>query len=428
MRATVQKFFPIVVVGGGAGGLELVTALARAGRRDVLLLDCNACHVWKPRLHEMAAGLGAADVDEISYATVAEHWGFSFRQGALSDVSPQDRTITVGAVRNADGAVIVPEFKVNYDALVLALGGVTPDLGVDGVHEHSLMLDDGKDAEEMFVRLSRGLLAKSLMGDASAFEVVIAGSGSTGVELASHLIESRQCNTIAPRADLPEIRVTMLEATDEIMPGLSDEVRRGIRERLEKQGVQIETRQLVSRVTECAVETDDGASFPSDLTAWTTGTVGPRIAEDIAALDTNEKRQWVVKPTLQTFASDAIFALGDCAAIKDDPAPPTAQAASEQAAHLARYLPRWLFEGQTPAPFEFRNKGTVLSLGDGGSVAKVRTRFTNDFMIGDRFARAAYRGLYRQHQFHVLGPVKGTQDWLADILQRGVGPRLKVFG
>lgn len=402
MSAARLRTHSIVIVGGGAGGLELATALARGQGRDVLLVDRHACHVWKPRLHEVAAGHGPGQVDEISYATLAEQWGFAFRQGELLDVLPDARMVRLAPVCDEDGHEIAPAESIGFQALVLAVGGVTPDLGVEGVAEHAFRLDDLVDAGRIFKTLSRGLLARVARGDSAAFDVVIAGSGATGVELASHLVEGHQCNTVAPRRDLPEVRVTMLEAMDGIMPGMADDVRANIRQRLEGQGVRIVTAAQVSRVTPGAVETEDGATHASDLTVWTTGTVGPEIASRIGALPTNDKRQWLVRRSLQSKASEAVFALGDCAVIEESPAPPTAQAASEQAAHLSRTIPAWL-GGAAPEPFEYRNRGTVLSLAEGGSVAKFKTGFSDDLMINGRLARAAYRGLYRQHQFRILG-------------------------
>lgn len=154
--------------------------------------------------------------------------------------------------------------------------------------------------------------------------------------------------------------------------------------------------------------------------------MGPPVADRIKALEINKKRQWKVRPTLQTTASDAIFAMGDCAYIEDDPAPPTAQAASEQAEHLAAELPRYL-RGETPVDFTFEDKGTLLSLGEAGSVGEVRGLFGSDIQVRGRLARAAYRGLQRQHQFILLGPGKGTAELVSDVFGRTVGPSLKVY-
>jgi len=420
-------FFSVVIVGGGAGGLELAAGLAKDGCKDILLIDRNTSHIWKPRLHEMAAGLGVGELDTLSYAGVAEKWGFAYQQGELHSVSPDDKTVTLAAIRQQDGEVVVPERQIAYQSLVLAIGGSVPDFGTEGVVEHAFRLIDGTDAARLFLRFSQGLLARSLLGAGRPFDIVVVGSGATGVELAAHLKQDHLCAALAPRSALPDIRVTIIEAAEQILSGVPDDVRQDVRGRLEDIGIRIETGKQVSKITPEEVQTKDGARYPSDLTVWTTGTVGPPVAKQIGSLETNEKGQWLVKPTLQTTAFDAIFALGDCCALTDDPAPTTAQAASEQAGHLIANLPKWL-AGDPVAPFEFQNKGTLLSLGAGGSIAKLKKGFGDDILINGRLARAAYQGLYRQHQYHILGLVKGTEEIVADLFDRAIGPQLKVFG
>lgn len=423
----------VVIVGGGAGGLELAVRLAKDAPDDVLLVDHGETHVWKPRIHELAAGLRRGHVDELDYAGLAEHWGFAFARGELCDVDPATQTITLAAIRdghsnghdNDDGAPLVPERKIGYCALVLALGGVTPDMGVDGVLEHALLLDGETDAEAISERFSAGLLARSLPGDEQPLNVVIVGSGATGVELGAHLATDAVCAALAPRRAQPHVQITIVEAADTFMPGMDEQVQQAIATRLEKADVVIKTGQQVSKVTADAIETGDGQHFAADLTIWATGRVGPPVAGDIDALSTNKKRQWRVRRTLQSVDSDAIFAIGDCAYVDDDPAPPTAQAASEQAEHLAAELPRYL-AGEQPANFAFEDKGTLLSLGEAGSVGEVRGLFGDDVQVRGRLSRAAYRGLQRQHQFILLGAAKGTAELISDVFGRTVGPRLKV--
>lgn len=421
-----ESIRPIVIVGGGAGGAELAVQLAKAGHANVRLIDRNETHVWKPRIHELAAGLRRGHVDELGYAGLAERWGFAFERGTLHDIHPADQTITLAAARNDDGDTLVPERRLAYRALVLALGGVTPDLGVDGVLEHALMLDSAKDAEIIAQRFSALMLAHARGVENRPCDIVIVGSGATGVELAAHLATDARSTALAPQQALPEIRITIVEAAETFMPGMDEAVRRAIGDRLNKAGVTIETGQQISAVTENAVKTDAGESFIADMTIWATGRVGPPVADDIDALSTNKKRQWRVRRTLQSLDSEAVFALGDCSYIDDDPAPPTAQAASEQAAHLAEQLPRYL-AGDTPEPFMFKDKGTLLSLGGAGSVGAVRGWFSNDIQVRGRLARAAYRGLQRQHQLLLLGRLYGSIEILGDLLGQASSPRMKVY-
>ncbi|GAB3682108.1 NAD(P)/FAD-dependent oxidoreductase [Salinisphaera aquimarina] len=417
---------PIIIVGGGAGGAELAVKLAADGQAGVRLIDREATHVWKPRIHELAAGLRRGHVDELGYAGLAQRWGFAFERGTLADIDADANTIRLAAERDDDGQTLVPERSVAYRALVLALGGVTPDLGVDGVLEHAFMLDSARDAEVISERFSARLLAHARGVEDRAFDIVIVGTGATGVELAAHLATDARSTTLTPPAALPDIRITLVEAADTFMPGMNDKVRQSIGERLKKAGVRIETGQQIGKVSADAVETEEGARFTADMTIWATGRVGPPVAGDIQALSTNKKRQWRVRKTLQSLDSDAVFALGDCSYIDDEPAPPTAQAASEQAAHLAKQLPRYL-AGETLEPFSFTDQGTLLSLGEAGSVGAVRGWFSDDIQVRGRLARTAYRGLQRQHQLRLLGRFRGSIEILGDVLGEAAGPDMKVY-
>lgn len=414
-----------VIVGGGAGGLELAVRLATGGERNVLLIDRSTTHVWKPRLHEMAVGMQDGQLGELDYAGLAARWGFAYERGTLSDIDPDQNTLTLAAEDGDDGRAPLNERRIGYQALVLAVGGVTPDMGTPGVLEHAVLLDRQEDARTLFRRFSSGLLARSLTGDDAPWQVVIVGSGQTGVELAAHLASDAFCADLAPASALPAVRVTILEATDTFMSGVNDKVREAVYTKLRKAEVEIHTGRMVSEVSEEAVDTDDGSRFPADLTIWAAGRVGPAVAEDIAGLACNKKRQWLVRPTLQTTHNDAVFALGDCAYLEESPTPPTAQAASEQARHLAAELPRYL-AGQPPASFRYQDHGTVLSLGAAGSLGKVRGWFSDDVQVRGRLARATYRGLQRQHQFLLVGPKSGMAAMAGDLF-RTAGPRLKVY-
>ncbi|MBN8414386.1 NAD(P)/FAD-dependent oxidoreductase [Halomonas cupida] len=415
----------IVIVGGGAGGLELAIRLAKAGHKDVLLMDRDATHVWKPRLHELAAGFTRASVDELDYAGLAQQWGFRFEQGELADVDAGHKRFTLAPWKDDNGRVLVAERQLSYDALVLALGGVTPDMGVDGVLDNAFLLDSERDAERLYRHFSAGLLARRSQGCSDPYHVAIVGTGATGVELAGLLATEARASSMAPKEIQPEVKVTLLEATDTFMPGMDDEVRHVVQARLQEAGVDIHTAQQVNAVSAQRVTTEGGQSFPADMTIWAAGRVGPSLASRMKGLAVNDKRQWIVRPSLQAMDNDAVFALGDCSWIEESPAPPTAQAASEQAEHLARELPRYL-AGDDPVPFRYEDKGTLLSLGEAGSVGTLRGVFADDITLRGRLARAAYQGLQRQHQFLLLGPWKGAAEAVSDAFGRSVGPRLKV--
>lgn len=126
----------IVIVGGGAGGLELATKLGRKlgrkGRAEVLLIDKNHTHLWKPLLHEVATGTLDYEMDAVSYRAHGHSHGFRFRIGTLQGINRDQKTVQLGPLLDETGEQILPERSESYDILVLAIGSVSNDFGVTG--------------------------------------------------------------------------------------------------------------------------------------------------------------------------------------------------------------------------------------------------------------------------------------------------------
>ena len=147
----------IVVVGGGAGGLPLATALgdklARRGLAEVTLVDRAETHVWKPLLHEVAAGRMNAAQHDVDYLAVGYWHHFRFRQGAVDGLNRGRREVSVQAVDDDDGRQILPPRTLPYDTLVFCVGSTTNDFGIPGVATHAISLDTPLDAERFHRRL-----------------------------------------------------------------------------------------------------------------------------------------------------------------------------------------------------------------------------------------------------------------------------------
>ena len=185
----------IVVVGGGAGGLELVTRLGRALGRDqfdVILVERNSTHIWKPLLHEVAAGSLDANLDEVGYRSHGHRWRYRFHYGSLETIDRENRFVVVAAVRDDDGAELIARHRIRYDYLVIAVGSVANDFGTPGVAENCLFLENRNQADRFRLKLLNHCLgvsrAMSANSSAEAFvDIAIVGGGATGVELAAEL-------------------------------------------------------------------------------------------------------------------------------------------------------------------------------------------------------------------------------------------------
>lgn len=419
----------IVILGGGSGGLELASALAPRSDLAVTLVDRVGSHLWKPRLHEFAAGTVNSTLSEISFYMLAKMRGFRFEQGSVESIDRAARRVRLGALAGPDGTDFADARDVPYDSCVVALGGRTADFGTKGVAEHAIRLDAKIDADAFRERFVSLMIHARETGEAA--RIVIVGSGATGTELAAHLRLAERA--FFDREGEPQdklLDITILEAAPEIMPGSDKDLRRGILQRLAALDVAVVTNAKISAVERDVVRSDTG-HWPADITVWAAGLIGLPVLERLADFELDNKGRIQVDQRLRTTVDEAVYALGDAASLvlpgTERPLPPTAQVASQQAAYLADALPRSI-AGSPVQPFRFKDKGKLVSLGNAGTVGLVGLGRKDDFFIDGKFAKAAYNALQRQHQWAVLGPLRGSVAILADVISPTKGPALKLHG
>lgn len=429
----------IVVVGGGAGGLELARRLgAKFGRRahDIVLVDRNRTHVWKPLLHEVAAGSLDANLDEVGYGAHGARWGYRYFNGALERIDREARQIVTAPMLDADGEEIIGRHRIRYDYLVLAMGAVSNDFGVPGVREHALFLEDRPQADAFRLRLLNHCLRASLARQTGKgrddVRVAIVGGGATGVELAAELHNAaRGLRTYGLEVFEPDqLRVTLLEAGPRILPALDEELAKTATEELTALGVEVRTGAQVSEVRKGEVRTADGAAAEADLIVWAAGVKVPDEVRQMSDLELNRLNQFVVTDTLQTTRDPAIFAIGDCAACTPAgakaPVPPRAQAAHQMASCVFSNLMR-LQKGKPLRPFVYRDRGSLISLSRFAAVGALMGNLVGGRMaIEGRLARAAYRSLYRMHLIAIHGWPRGLALIALGQVNHIVRPRLKL--
>jgi NADH dehydrogenase len=418
----------IVVVGGGAGGLELVTRLGASlgrGSCDIFLVDSRGTHIWKPLLHE------------VGYGSHAFRWGYRFFEGTLESIDRAASEIVIAPIRDENGAEIVSRHRIQYDYLVLAVGSVSNDFRTPGVREHCIFLDDREQAD----RFRRKLLNQCLRvarimnanpsGDARV-NVVIVGGGATGVELAAELYSS----ATALRAyglesfDKSRLKITLIEAGPRILPALPDGLAASAQAELEDLGVRVLTGMPVVEVTETAIRTRDGETIPADLKVWAAGVKGQDFLKEIGGLETNGGNQLIVRPTLQTTRDDRIFAIGDCCAFVPPgqvrPVPPRAQAAHQMAQTAYRNL-KSLIRGSPLEPFVYKDRGSLVSLARFGTVGSLMGNLVGGRLaIEGRLARLVYLSLYRMHLIAIHGWLKGVLLIVVGHVNQIIRPKLKL--
>jgi NADH dehydrogenase len=430
----------IVVVGGGAGGLELVTTLGkklgRKGKAAITLVDRSRTHIWKPLLHEIAAGSMDIDDHELEYMAQS-HWnGFKFRYGEMIGLNRSNRQVTLAATYDEEGREITPQRALVYDILVIAVGSVSNDFGTPGVREHAIMLDTKEQAE----RFNRRLLNACVRAQAQEgpvrpgqLHVTIIGAGATGTELSAELhrtargIAAFGLEKIDPEKD---IKITLIEAAPRIVPALPERISQATSDILTKLNVDIRTNARVTRVREDGVELQSGDFIPSELVVWAAGVKGPAILKELDGLEVSRYDTLVVKPTLQTTRDDNIFAIGDCCYLvpegEEHPIPPRAQAAHQMASHVVRQIRRRM-AGDPLEAFKYRDFGSLVSLGEYSTVGSLMGFVTGRKMIIEGlFAKMMYRSLYKMHQWALYGFWKTFLDTLSRLLTRRTEPHVKL--
>lgn len=427
----------IVIVGGGAGGLELATSLGRKlgkrGQASITLVDCNLTHIWKPLLHEVAAGSLNSSEDELNYVAQGKWNHFEFQLGRMGGLDRQRKVILLDPMLDDDGKVLVPARELRYDTLVIAVGSTTNDFGTQGAQEHCLFLDSRAQAERFHkLLLSQYLHAHaSPQADDQHINVAIIGAGATGVELSAELHHAaRMLAAYGLKGIRPEnLNLTLVEAGPRVLPALPDRIALPVHKELEKLGVSIVTGSPVSKVTEEGLHTSDGKFIPASLKVWAAGVRAPRFLREINGLETNRIDQLVVHQTLQTTRDDNIFAFGDCAACPMDEegktVPPRAQAAHQQASLLVKNLRRRL-EGQPMLEYKYRDYGSLISLSSFTAVGNLMGNLTGDVMIEGRMARWFYVSLYRMHQMALYGYFRTALLMISSRIGRSTEPRLKL--
>ena len=419
------------MVGGGAGGLELATQLGdregRRGRARVSLVDRSRTHLWKPLLHEVAAGSMDIHKDQLDFLAQARWHGFTFVLGPLAGLERNKCRIVVGPVNDDEGRVILPERHIHYDRLVIAIGSESNDFGTPGVRDHAFTIDNAWQAHLFHRRLVNACFHANFADDGRAIHIAIVGAGATGVELAAELH-----NTIRVLAAYglenfhPErqIRISLLEAGPRILQGLPDHIAEDTANVLRDLGVDVFTSERVVEVTERAVRTATGRSVEADFTVWAAGIKCAEVLKDLDGLESNRINQLVVRPTLQTTRDDLVYAIGDCAACpwtEGRLVPPRAQAAHQQAMHLVHSILK------KPYPYRYRDFGSLVSLGHYETIGQLMGFVASEkFRVEGFLAKAFYISLYRQHLWALHGFWRMALDTLARLIRRQVEPKVKL--
>jgi NADH dehydrogenase len=427
----------IVVVGGGAGGLELACKLGRKlGPSKVMLVDSRLYHIWKPSLHEVAAGTLDIHQEGLSYQMLAHDNGFTFVYGALVGLDAAGQRLRVGAVTTAAQEEVLPARSIEFASLVIAVGSTSNYFGVPGAPEYTISLNATEDAERFRLKLLR-LLAiadqEKSEGREAAIDIVIIGGGATGVELAAELREASGVYAsygFAHLEALRDVHITLLEGAPRILAPLPERVSGAALALLKQRAITVVTDCKVSAIEPGRVLDAGANAYRADLCVWAAGIRAPEFLSTLD-LPTNRAGQLEVDAWLRVKGSGNIYALGDCAACVDrngKPVPPRAQAAHQQAEFLRQ---AFLLQAAGKPPqqqgYAYTDYGSLVSFGSGTSVGSLMGALRGfSWFVEGFFARMMYLSLHLLHHRAVLGTVRTGVLAVARFLIRRTTPLVKL--
>jgi len=355
----------VVVVGAGFGGLRVARGL-RGSELDVIILDQNNYHTFVPLLYQVAtAGL---EPEAIAHPVrrIVTGPNVRFRLACVTGVDLEQRRI------------ITDTGDFPYDYLVLAAGSVTNFFGLESVARYAATLRELDDAETVRDRVLAAFEAAAAE-EAPArrralMTTIIVGGGPTGIELAGALAELRR--HVLPHdfsdLDISQARILLLEASDRLLEAMPQRMQRKAFEKLRQMGVEV---QLGARVTDAdqkGVTLADGERIEAGAVVWVAGLRASPLAQALDA-PLGAAGRVVVSRSLNLPDHPEVYVIGDMAHAgggENPPHPMLAPVAIQQGDLVAENILRET-EGKKPLRFEYKDPGTMVTIGRASAVARV---------------------------------------------------------
>ena len=418
----------VLVLGGGFAGVETARHLERLTRRrddvEVWLVSRENFSLFTPLLPEVCSGM-----IEARHCVTALR--AQLRRPSSWAVTGEVEAIDLDAkqvsVIGGDG----DPHRLNYDTLVLALGGETATFGIKGIREWAVGMKTLADAfalrNRVIEMLERADLETDTAERAAQLTFVVGGAGFSGVETAGEIEDFVRGvrRRYYPKIGQDEIRAHLIELKERVLPEMLPDMGEYAARTLQRRGFTIHLGTPIREVRENGVVVGDGEFIGTRTVIWTGGVEPSQVVRD-SGIEVDRAGRAVVKPTMETSRS-GVWAIGDCARIPNvesdgDYHAPTAQNAVREAKRLARNIVASI-DGRAQAvePFRYRTIGTLASIGHHTGVGVV-------FGIRVRgwIAWFMWRGYYWSRVPGIGGKARVGLDWLLTALFGTDPVQLKV--
>ena len=361
----------VVIIGGGFGGLAAAKALKRADV-DVTLIDRRNHHLFQPLLYQVATGaLSPANIAVPLRQILSRQANVRVLLAEVQSIDLEGHTVT------ASGQ------SIPYDHLIVAAGSRNYWFGHEEWRNHAPGLKNVAEATRMRGHILRvfedaELQPERLLRNPGHLTFAIVGAGPTGVEMAGAISELAR-DTL--RHDFRRInpaaaKVVLIEAAGQLLPSYPEKLAQKAQAELERHGVEVRTGTLVTDVdaTSVTVQTPDGRSeqIHAGTILWAAGVRAAGLAQTLAAaagIETDRGGRIPVGSDL-AIPGQPVYVVGDMAAVVGPggrPLPGLAPVAIQQGEHAARSILAAV-EGETVAPFRYRDRGSMATVGRGFAV------------------------------------------------------------
>ena len=421
----------VVVVGGGFGGLEAVRALARGGAQ-ITLIDRHNYFLFQPLNYQVATGgLAPGDI-AVPLRHIVRRWSnVRVLLGQVGQLNLADRQVRIERTPSGQQPV-----TLDYDALIVAAGSDYSYFGHEEWRSQALEVKTLDSALEVRGRILRAFEAAEERPEDQErwLTFVVVGAGPTGVEMAGQVAElARQTLKGEFREiDPASTRVLLVEMGDRVLAGFPSELSQKAERSLQRLGVTVLLRHRMVDVRADAVELEvpgeERQTISTATVVWAAGVAGSPLARQLASgsgaeLDPNGRV--TVEPDLSLPGHPEVLALGDMVRVRDPATgeavtlPGLAPVAMQQGRYAGRLLRARLADRPLPGPFQYRDKGSLATIGRASAVAEVRGLQFSGF-----FAWFTWLTI---HIFYLIGfenRVVVLLRWAYAYFSRGRGNRL----
>lgn len=349
----------VVIVGAGFAGLRLARKLYK-NDFQVVLIDRNNYHQFQPLFYQVAtSGLEPSSIS------------FPLRKAFQKAKNVFIRVAEVKKINRAQKIIETNLGTAWYDYLVIATGATTNFFGVDSFEKFSIPMKSTQEALYLRNKLLENFETAVTLRDREEIErllnIVVVGGGPTGVEVCGALAEMKKF--VLPK-DYPEfdfniLRITLIEGTGQLLPGMSKQAGDKAFEYLEEMGVEVKLNHIVKRYNGKEIEMADRDNLKARTLIWAAGVRG-QMPEGIRQESIGAGNRLIVNRFNQLAGFDDIFAIGDIAFMETEKYPKghpqVAQVALQQASLLAKNLKN-KEEHKQLVPFEYRDKGAMATVG-----------------------------------------------------------------